>query len=148
MTFLWWHWLLLGLVLMVAELATPGGFYLIFFGIAAVIVGLLASVELGGPAWTQLLLFSVISVSSLLLFRNRLLKWFQWDPQTPSVDLIIGEIGTATEDLAPGQVGRVELRGTSWTARNRGAGAFAKGTRVRVVGVDGLTLFVESEGAR
>src|SRR4029078_2204269 len=43
MTLLWWQWLLFGLVLMVAELATPGGFYLLFFGVAAVIVGLLSS---------------------------------------------------------------------------------------------------------
>ena len=96
----------------------------------------------------QLLLFSVLSVASLVLFRNRLLKTFQADPQQPAVDLLVGEVGMATEDLAPGNVGRVELRGTSWTARNRGSSALVRGMRVRVVGVDGLTLFVESEGAR
>ena len=39
MTILWWHWLVVGLLLMVGELATPGGFYIIFFGVGAVLTG-------------------------------------------------------------------------------------------------------------
>ena len=148
MTILWWQWLLFGLVLMVAELATPGGFYLIFFGTSAVIVGFLASFDAAGPEWAQLLLFSLLAVASLVLFRSRLLKMFQPDPQKPSVDQLVGEIGVATEDLAPGQVGRVELRGTTWSAKNRGGASLATGQRIRVVGVDGLLLFVDQEGAR
>jgi len=148
MTILWWYWIVLGLGLMVAEIATPGGFYLVFFGIAALVIGVLSGLEVAGAEWMQLLLFSVLSVLSVLLFRNRVLKIFQADPQQPAVDLLVGEIGTASEDLAPGSVGKVELRGTAWSARNRGAAILTRGTRVRVVGVDGLTLFVEPEGAR
>jgi membrane protein implicated in regulation of membrane protease activity len=33
MGLLWWYWVALGLVLVVLELAAPGGFYFIFFGI-------------------------------------------------------------------------------------------------------------------
>lgn len=147
MTILWWQWMLVGLALMFAELATPGGFYLLFFGIAAVIVGGLASVDIAGSLPVQLLLFSGVAVASLLLFRNRLLQMFQADPQRPPVDQLVGEIGTATETLAPGDVGRVELRGTTWSARNRGGAVLTVGQRVRVVGVDGLLLFVDQEGA-
>ena len=147
MDILWWHWLVLGLILVVAEMAAAGGFYIIFFGLAAVVVGLLASIGAAGPLWTQLLLFTVLSVTSLLLFRARLLTWFQVDPQAPPVDSLVGEIGTASEDLAPGAMGRVELRGSAWMARNRGAAAIGRGSRCRVVRVDGLTLSVEPEGA-
>ena len=42
MEILWWHWLVLGLVLVVAEMASAGGFYIIFFGIGAIVVGILA----------------------------------------------------------------------------------------------------------
>lgn len=31
---LWWTWIILGLVLLVAEMLPPGGFYLLFFGAA------------------------------------------------------------------------------------------------------------------
>ena len=37
----WWTWLLLGLVLAALELATPGGFFILFFGLGAIVVGIL-----------------------------------------------------------------------------------------------------------
>ncbi len=39
---IWWYWMLLGLVLLGAEMVTPGGFYILFFGLAALVVGTLA----------------------------------------------------------------------------------------------------------
>lgn len=148
MTLLWWHWLVLGLLLVVAEMAASGGFYIVFFGIGAIVVGLLASFDLAGPIWMQLLLFSAISVGSLLIFRRRLLKWLQVDPQAPPVDMIVGEVGVAAEDLLPGKVGRVELRGAAWSGRNITNVTLARGARCRVIRVDGLTVDVEPEGAR
>ena len=148
MDILWWHWLVLGLVLVVAEMASAGGFYIVFFGIGALVVGALARFGLAGPLWMQLLLFSVISVASLVLFRGRLLRRVQHDPQAPSVDQIVGEVAIAAEDLAPGSIGKVELRGSSWSARNGAAVPVSRGTRCRVVRVDGLMLHIEPEGAR
>jgi hypothetical protein len=148
MTILWWHWLVLGLLLVLAELASAGGFYMIFFGVGAIVVALLASFGLAGPLWLQLFLFSLISVVSLLLFRRPLLKRLQLEPQMPPVDPLVGEIGVASEDLLPGKVGRVELRGTAWSGRNTTSSPLARGARCRVIRVDGLTVDVEPEGAR
>jgi membrane protein implicated in regulation of membrane protease activity len=148
MDILWWHWLVLGLVLVVSELATAGGFYIIFFGIGALTVGILAAFDLAGPVWMQLLLFSFISIATLVLFRGRLLKTMQPDVQAPSVDVIIGEVAVATDDLAPGGMGRVELRGAAWSARNIAGVAVSRGARCRVTRVDGLTLHIEPEGVR
>jgi membrane protein implicated in regulation of membrane protease activity len=146
MDILWWHWFVLGLFLVLVELAAAGGFYIIFFGIAAILVGLLSSANAAGSVGVQILLFSVLSVASLLLFRSRLVKRFQGDPQAPQVDQLVGEVAVVTEDLAPGNVGKVELRGTQWSARAVAA-VLPRGTRCRVTRVDGLTLFVEPEGA-
>ncbi len=148
MELLWWHWLVIGLLLVLAELATPGGFFVIFFGFAALAVGALAGFGVGGPMWIQLLTFSVLSVLSLVLFRARLLERFQSDPQAPQVDTLIGEIGHLEGAIAPGQIGRIEVRGTAWSARNTSASEIARGTRCRVVRVDGLMLDIEPEGAR
>ncbi len=71
MAIVWWHWFALGLVLIALELAAAGGFYVIFFGIAAIVVAILQLAGLSGPMWTQLLLFSVLSVASLLAFEGR-----------------------------------------------------------------------------
>ena len=144
----WWHWLVFGLVLVLAELATAGGFYIIFFGIGAIIVGLLSSGNLAGPTGVQILLFSVLSVTSLVLFRGRLLGWFQTDPQAPAVDQLVGEVALVIEDVAPGGVGKVELRGSGWSARTTSGSPLPRGARCRVTRVDGLVLFVEPEGAR
>jgi len=148
MTILWWHWLVLGLVLVLAEIATAGGFYIIFFGVAALIVGLLAAGDLAGPVWVQLLLFSGLSVALLALFRARLLQWFQHDPQAPTVDALVGEVAIAADDMAPGDVGQVELRGAAWAARNSAGVPVDRGARCRVTRVEGLMLYVEPEGAR
>ena len=110
------------------------------------LVGVLASFEAAGPIWTQMLLFSVLSVASLLLFRTRLLNAMQREPQLPPIDTLVGEIGSAVDALEPGEVGRVELRGTVWSARNTVGVGMAPGARCRVVRVDGLLLDVEPEG--
>ena len=148
MTILWWQWLVLGLLLMLGELVTPGGFYIIFFGIGAILVGLLAGVDLAGPSWMQLLLFSASSVGLLVVFRARLLNWMQIDPQLPPVDALIGEVGVATSQLEPGAIGKVELRGSSWSARNVSNAMLGAGSRCRVLRVDGLMLDVTPEGVR
>jgi membrane protein implicated in regulation of membrane protease activity len=42
----WWLWLAGGLAVVVAELVTPSGFFIIFFGLGAVAVGVLATLEI------------------------------------------------------------------------------------------------------
>jgi membrane protein implicated in regulation of membrane protease activity len=144
----WWHWLALGLILVALEMAASGGFYVIFFGIAALAIGGLHLFNLAGPAWFQFLLFSVISVASLLVFRNPLLRLMKLDGVPDNVDSMIGETAVPLDDIAPGAVGRAELRGSAWSARNTSGVTLARGQRCRVVGVEHLMIFLEPEGAR
>jgi membrane protein implicated in regulation of membrane protease activity len=46
------------------------------------------------------------------------------------------------DDLAPGAVGKAELRGTTWTAQNADDRPLARGQRCRVARVEGLTLLI------
>jgi membrane protein implicated in regulation of membrane protease activity len=147
MTILWWHWLLLGLLLAILELVASGGFYVLFFGVGAILVGVAVAAGAGGPVWMQFVLFVLLSIGSLVVFRSRLLKTVQREPQSPQIDTLVGEVGSAVEVLAPGAVGRVELRGSVWSARNEAPTPLAPGARCRVVGVDGLLLHVIAEGA-
>ncbi len=141
----WWYWLLLGLVLLAAELATPGGFYILFFGLAALIVGALAGMEWLNTAWLQWLLFSILSILSLFLFRNSLLLWMNAHDPVENVDSMIGETAVLTEDVPPGNPGKVELRGTIWSARNAGQTVLTKGHRARVEKIEGLTLWIKPD---
>jgi len=148
MTMLWWHWVAIGMVLAVLEMAGPGGFFILFFGIGALAVGLLSLAGLAGPAWLQWLLFSIISVISLLFFRKPLLEWMRTHERVAHpVDGLEGEIAVPAENIAPGAVGRAELRGAMWSARNAGPTELTRGQRCVVSRVDGFMLFLVPEGA-
>jgi membrane protein implicated in regulation of membrane protease activity len=139
----WWQWILLGLALSALELATPGGFYLIFFGISAILVGLASVAGFLVPAWFEWLAFSVGSIVMLLLFRRRLMQLIQ--PGAGDVDSLIGETALPLETIRPGAIGRAEMRGTVWSARNVHDSELARGQRARVQRVDGLTLYLVPE---
>ena len=94
------------------------------------------------------MLFSVLAVGSLLAFRNPLMRWLKLDRPGADVDSMVGDLAVPLEEIAPGAVGRAELRGTVWSARNRAARTVARGERCRVVTVDQLMIFIEPEGAR
>jgi membrane protein implicated in regulation of membrane protease activity len=140
----WWIWILAGLGLLGIEALTPGGFFILFFGVGALIVGILASSGIAGPVWLQWLLFSILSVGSLVLFRRPLLAWVRQREPAAAVDALEGETAIAVDDLAPGAIGKAELRGTSWSAQNAGATAVTRGQRCRVVRVEGLTLWIRA----
>jgi membrane protein implicated in regulation of membrane protease activity len=144
----WWHWLALGLILVALEMAASGGFYVIFFGIAALAIGALHLFNLAGPIWLQLLLFSGLSIASLLIFRSPLLRMLKLDGAPDNVDSMVGETATPLDDIAPGGVGRAELRGSAWSARNASSVTLTRGQRCRVVRVERLMIFLEPEGAR
>ena len=142
----WWLWAALGLLLAVGEVLTPGGFFVIFFGLAGLVVALLTLVGLGGALWFQILLFSIFSVVSLLLFRNPLLRWMARHTRpTVVVDSLIGEIAVASTAMPPGAVGQAQLHGSTWNARNGSQAPVAAGGRCRVTRVEGLVIWIEPE---
>ncbi len=138
----WWAWLIVGLLLLGLELLTPGGFYLMFFGVSAIVVAVLAAIGLVQPLWAQLLLFSVLAVAGLALFRETLVEVLRRGMPTRDLDSLSGEIARALDDVAVEGNGQVELRGSPWKARNVGHEEIVRGQECRVVRVDGLTLWV------
>jgi membrane protein implicated in regulation of membrane protease activity len=139
----WWMWLAGGLVLLVVELATPSGFFVMFFGLGALTVGVLTRFGLAGDPWTQWLIFTVLSIVYLLVARGRLQARFRH--QAVEVDSLVGEIAVPRERIPPGAIGRVDLRGTLWSARNEAPVPLEPGQRSRVTRVDGLLVFVQPE---
>lgn len=142
MALTWWLWLLAGSVLLGLEIITPGGFYVFFFGIGAIVVGLLAAAGIAGPVWMQWLLFGVISIAALALFRRPLLRKFSVSDRP--VDTMVGEVAVALADIQADGIGKAELRGSVWTARNEGPVDIAAGQRCRVQRIEGLTLHVRA----
>lgn len=140
----WWWWLAGGVALVAVEVAAPTGFFVMFFGVGALMVGALAGAGIVTALSLQVLAFTILSVLSLLLFRGRLQRLAQAPPAS-NVDSLIGVAAIVQERLSPGLVGRVEVRGTMWAARNTSAVTLDPGQRARVSAVDGLTLAVIPE---
>jgi membrane protein implicated in regulation of membrane protease activity len=141
----WWAWMLMGIFLLAGELLTPGGFYLAFFGLGGITVGVLGAAGLELPPAIQWLLFAGLSIAATLLLRRPLLARLQKRTPRARVDDLSGETALPVAGIAPGAVGQAELRGTLWTARNGGARPLAAGERCRVVRAEGLTLVLEPE---
>ena len=142
----WWLWIFLGLVLLGVEILTPGGFYILFFGLGALVVGALSGLHIVEVEWLQWLLFSALSIVSLMIFRGPLRRVTKiTDAGGPAVDTLIGKTGLAVEDIAPDAIGKLELHGTMWSARNAGTTVVAKGQRGLVSKVEGLTLWIKGE---
>ncbi len=139
----WWAWLVLGFVLLASELASPSGFYLLFAGIGAIIVGLLGLGELSGPPWAQWLLFTLISVFSVTTLRSRLARSFNRADATVD-DGLVGQTVTLTDRIEPGGVGQGEHRGSVWTVQNLGSQVLEVGARCTVDEVNGVTLVVRA----
>ena len=141
----WWVWLVIGIVLLALELLTPGALFLVFFGAGAIVVGLLAAIGLGGPLWMQMLIFTLVSLVSLFTLRRLLLARLHFGRSDRVIDRLVGETGLALEDIAVDGVGKAELRGAPWSARNVGGSPISRGERFTVVRVEGLTLWVCDE---
>ncbi len=138
-----WGWLIIGFVLMGAELtAVDAAFYLIFVGAAAILMGILGLVGVSLPIWGQWVLFSVLAVGSMVLFRQKLYDRLRggaagFDGSAAGATVAVKEV------VPPGGRTRVRLRGSQWTAVNVGAVPIASGADARVVESDGLELRIE-----
>lgn len=140
----WWIWVIVGLLLLGAEMAVPGGIVLLFFGASALIVGLLVAPGLDLPAWMEFALFSLLSVASLYTLRGPMQRWLKrGEGPAGDVDSLLGETAVLAQDLAPGADGKAELRGTTWSAHNAGNEPLAAGQKCLVERVENLTLFVK-----
>jgi inner membrane protein len=140
----WWLWVLVGFGLLVVETITPGGFFFVFFGLAAIVVGVLAALGAAGPDWMEWLLFTVFSVAGIAFFRRPLMRRFNLT-HGKAVDKLVGETAVVLEEVPPGGVGKAELRGSVWSARNAGALALSRGQRCRVERIEGLSLWLRPE---
>ena len=140
----WWGWIVVGMLLLAAELfVIEAEFFLVFLGLAAAITGLLAFAMPPIPEWAQWLAFAGIALLSMVLFRKRVYRLVRRQvPDMPN-DMLREEVRLPVS-LPPGESCRVELRGSTWTARNVGNVPVPPCERARVVGVDGIVLNVEA----
>lgn len=139
----WWGWIAIGALMLAAELAfVDVEFYLVFLGISALLVGSLELSGLALAAWVQWLVFAGLSIGSLVFFRQRVYVLFRPPPGEEIREGVVGETAVASDPIEPGATGRVELRGSGWTAVNEGERAIEPGERCAILSSKGLTIRV------
>ncbi len=138
-------WFLIGIALLVLEFILPG-LIVFFFGVGACIVAavcLFADISIN----TQLVIFILSSVASLLLLR----KWLKGifighvtakQDITQNIDDFVGQRAVVVEKITPKMPGKVELHGTNWQAQ--ADEEIEQGLAVKVIGKDNITLKVKS----
>jgi len=112
-------WFILGLGMFLLELVMPG-FIIFFFGFGAWVTALFCLI--GEPGInTQIIIFAVTSVLSLIALRRILQKKFYNRKANLSdevEDEFTGKEAIATSDFGKEKYGKVEFKGTTWKAES------------------------------
>ncbi|MEA2080481.1 MAG: NfeD family protein [Pseudomonadota bacterium] len=142
----YWHWWILAAALIIFEVFAPGAFFL-WLSIAAAMVGGLVYLS-PSLAWEyQVLVFSVLSVVSIIIWR----KFFRTTPadtDQPALnrrgEQYIGRTFTLQEPISDG-IGKIRVDDSTWKISGENC---AVGTQVEVTGVDGTILEVRCKDQR
>lgn len=136
-----WHWLILGVMLVLLEMFAPGASFL-WIGIAAALTGILLWLVPNMEWTTQVLVFAVLSVLSVIAWR----AWSHKHPVTTDQPALnrrgehyLNRIFTLDEPVVNG-IGKIRVDDSTWKIEGPECEA---GTKVRVVGVDGVILRIE-----
>jgi len=137
-------WLVVGFLLIISEFAIPG-LVIGFFGVGALIVGVLCSF-LTLSVNLQLLIFLSASVLLLLFLRKKFKKVFIGVSRPNmedegGLDEFVGEKAVVKQDIKPNLAGKVEFHGTDWEAE--ADAPIAAGTPVEIIGKKNITLIVK-----
>lgn len=140
----YWHWLALGLALMILEMLAPSTFFL-WMGVAAMGVGALLWLMPGLSPDVQLILFALLSILAIVLGR-RYVKKHPIETDRPTLNVrgaqAVGRILTLDAPIVNG-VGRTRMDDTLWRVLGPDLPA---GARVEVIGVEGTALRVRPLG--
>lgn len=136
-----WHWWALGVLLLIVELLVPGMFFL-WMAESALMVGAALWLVPAMDWEYQLILFSVLSIVSIAVFRRYLRK----HPIATDRPLLnrraaqyIGRVFTLDEPIVNGR-GKIRVDDSIWRVEGEDS---EPGTRVRVTEAEGVILKVE-----
>ncbi len=143
----WIIWAVIGIACIGLEMLMPG-FVIFFFGLGALATAALTLIpSVGSQVWLQILLFSGLSVLSLMFLRRRFTRIFEGTLFIPgtsaSAEDGAGETCEVVETVGTVKEGRIRFRGTTWNARSVDAEIQA-GSRARILERDGMMYKVES----
>jgi inner membrane protein len=139
----WIIWLIIAALFLAGEVLTTG-FFLLWFGVGAIVAALLALLGINGLAF-QIVAFLTVSILLVIASRTIFERFLGLGRNLKTgVEKMIGEVGTVVE---PSQGERseaaVKVYGSVWTAFPcEGEDPLTAGETVRVDRVDGNVIYV------
>ena len=135
-----WNWLIFGVILMALEVLAPG-IFLLWLGLAALLVGLLTFVF--HPSWqVEILLFAAFAIAAVPLWRRLARGNASGSESNPFLnrrtEALVGRVFTLEKPIIDG-AGTVRIGDTVWRVAGPDTPA---GTRVKIVQVSGADLTV------
>ncbi len=138
-----WYWLIAGVVMVIIEMIVPAAYFL-WMGISALLVGLLLFLAPATPLMIQVIVFGVISIVSVVLYK-RYQKQNPRHKDQPNLNRrghqYVGRVFTLDEAIVNG-VGKVKVDDSTWKVKGAD---LPVGTNVRVTSVEGTILYIEPE---
>jgi membrane protein implicated in regulation of membrane protease activity len=140
-----WVWGILGLVLLAVEMLT-GTMYVLWFGIAAILLAILTWLAPAMSIPLQLLLFVGLSIGALVVWRRNYKKHATDLHIGQSQGDEIGRVGTISETVSPKQPGRIQfaqgiMGSREWAAVSNEE--IEAGTEAVIVAIEGNSLRVK-----
>jgi membrane protein implicated in regulation of membrane protease activity len=137
----WWYWICIGLFMLLSEALTPGGFYLLFIGVSAIVTGVLATFIT--PVWLEITIFTIMSIFSITVIRKPLVARVNTTTPKSNIPEFIGETATAINKMPAGKEGKVEVRGSIWSAKNDSDTDIAQNEQCTITARVGLLFIVK-----
>lgn len=138
----YWHWWVLGLLLLILEVFAPGVVFL-WLGLAAGVVGLLLYL-LPEMIWEWQMIWFVILGLGLTALGRWWLGRHPIETDQPSLnrrgEQYVGRVFTLDEPMVNG-IGKIRVDDTTWKVRGEDC---ERGSKVRVTAADGVVLLVET----
>ncbi|MFC6977467.1 NfeD family protein [Microbulbifer taiwanensis] len=104
----YWHWLVLGLLLVTAEIFVSG-FVLFWFGLAALLIGVL-TLAVDMPFTLQLILWAFASVAFLVIWVKSIKpRWKDRSLSGMGAEALMGQVGLVLESNAGRNRGRLKF---------------------------------------
>ncbi|MFC1682965.1 NfeD family protein [Candidatus Zixiibacteriota bacterium] len=137
----WWIWMILAAICIVAEIFTAG-FFILWFGVGALVAGILALLG-AGTGW-QWAAFVVVSGVLFVISRRFAERFTKKQPPGIGADRFLGKRGVVLEEIDNTKnTGRVRIDKEEWRADSDTGKTIAEGVRVEVVKLDGTHVVVK-----
>lgn len=91
----------------------------------------------------ELIIFVSVSVLTLLCFRQWALSGLKIGHVKTNVDELLGQEGIVIEPISFPDGGRIKVKGLTWRCQSDSHTHYEVGTRVEILRVEGVTLYVE-----